>query len=125
MLRWFGKNWPNMGVAVPQGPVGTRSPEALKSLVMGPSLLVNCYLEIKFHKKIRVNPPPPLNNNILNWNLTSWTTSDESKCQHCDYVDNYIQVWSQFITLNAPTLLVTFEHTWNADTGAKGALGMR
>ena len=26
---------------------------------MGPSLLVNCYLEIKFHKKIRVNPPPP------------------------------------------------------------------
>ena len=30
----------------------------LKSLVMGPSLLVNCYLEIKFHKKIRVNTPP-------------------------------------------------------------------
>ena len=29
-------------------------------MVMGPSLLVNCYLEIKFHKKIRVNPPPPL-----------------------------------------------------------------
>ena len=31
----------------------------LKSLVTGPSLLVNCYLEIKFHKIIRVNPPPP------------------------------------------------------------------
>ena len=28
---------------------GVRNP--VKSLVMGPSLLVNCYLEIKFHKK--------------------------------------------------------------------------
>ena len=45
-----------MGVAVPRAP-GVRNP--LKSLVMGPSLLVNCYLEIKFHKKIRVNHPPP------------------------------------------------------------------
>ena len=45
-----------MGVAVPRAP-GVRN--LLKSLVMGPSLLVNCYLEIKFHKKIRVNPPPP------------------------------------------------------------------
>ena len=34
---------------------GVRNP--LKSLVTGPSLLVNCYLEIKFHKIIRVNPP--------------------------------------------------------------------
>ena len=38
---------------------GVRNP--LKSLVMGPSLLVNCYLEIKVHKKIRVTPPPLLN----------------------------------------------------------------
>ena len=37
-----------MGVAVPRAPVGTRSRNPLKSLVMGPSLLVNCYLEIKF-----------------------------------------------------------------------------
>ena len=36
---------------------GVRNP--LKSSVTGPSLLVNCYLEIKFHKIIRVNPPPP------------------------------------------------------------------
>ena len=36
---------------------GVRNP--LKSLVTGPNLLVNCYLEIKFHKIIRVNPPPP------------------------------------------------------------------
>ena len=37
---------------------GVRNPP--KSSVTGPSLLVNCYLEIKFHKIIRVNPPPPL-----------------------------------------------------------------
>ena len=35
--------------------VGVRDP--LKSSVTGPSLLVNCYIETKFHKKIRVNPP--------------------------------------------------------------------
>ena len=29
-------------------------PEPLKSSVTGPSFLVNCYLEIKFYKKIRV-----------------------------------------------------------------------
>ena len=34
---------------------GVRDP--LKSSVTGPSLLVNRYLQIKFHKKIRVNPP--------------------------------------------------------------------
>ena len=41
---------------------GFRNP--LNSSVTGPSLLVNCYLEIKFHKIIRVNPPgstDPLN----------------------------------------------------------------
>ena len=37
--------------------VGVRDP--LKSSVTGPSLMVNCYLETKFHKKIMVNPPPP------------------------------------------------------------------
>ena len=35
---------------------GVRNP--LKSLVMGPCLLVNCYLEIKFHKKNQGEPPP-------------------------------------------------------------------
>ena len=40
-----------MGVAVPRAPVGTWGPEPLKSSVTGPSLLVNCYLEIKFYKK--------------------------------------------------------------------------
>ena len=39
--------------------VGVRDP--LKSSVTGPSFLVNCYLEIKFHKKIPIVPPPPLN----------------------------------------------------------------
>ena len=43
-----------MGVAVQRAPVSNRSPEHLKSSVTGPSLLVNCYLQIKFHKKIRV-----------------------------------------------------------------------
>ena len=33
--------------------------DPLKSSVTGPSLLVNCYLKNKFHKKIRVNPPLP------------------------------------------------------------------
>ena len=39
-----------MGVVAPQAPVGVHGP--LQSLVMGPSLLGNCYLENKFHKKI-------------------------------------------------------------------------
>ena len=55
-VEFIWQNWainlPNMGVAVPRAPVGTRSPEP-------PILLVNCYFEIKFHKIIRVNPPPP------------------------------------------------------------------
>ena len=42
--------------------VGVRDP--LKSSVTGPSLLVNCYLEIKFHKKIPIGPPPPLNDKV-------------------------------------------------------------
>ena len=52
-----------MGVAAPWEPVlrwavGVRDP--LKSLVTGSSLPVNCYLENQFHKKLRVNTPPPL-----------------------------------------------------------------
>ena len=27
---------------------------------MGPFFLVNCYLEIEFQKKFRLDPPPPL-----------------------------------------------------------------
>ena len=47
---------------------GARNP--LKSLVTGPSLLVNCYLEIKFYKINRVTPPPPLTNLLLIEKLT-------------------------------------------------------
>ena len=32
----------------------------LKSLVMGPSCLVNWYLKIEFHIEFRLDPPPPL-----------------------------------------------------------------
>ena len=69
MFRVFGKvghNLDQIWTWLPRGhrlAVGVRNP--LKSSVTGPSLLVNCYLETKFHKKIRVNPPtpppPPLN----------------------------------------------------------------
>ena len=63
MLRSFGKIWPQIDQIwawLSRGhwwSHGVRNP--LKSSVTGPSLLVNCYLEIKFHKIIRVNPPPP------------------------------------------------------------------
>ena len=68
MFRSFGKIrpqidqiWVWLSRGHPWSP-GVRNP--LKSSVTGPSLLVNCYLEIKFHKIIRVNspapPPPPL-----------------------------------------------------------------
>ena len=65
MLRSFGKIGPRIDQIwawLSRGhrwSPGVRNP--LKSSVTGPSLLVNCYLEIKFHKIIRVNPP--LNNN--------------------------------------------------------------
>ena len=62
MLRSFGKIgpqiyqiWAWLSRGHRWSPV-VRNP--LKSSVTGPSLLVNCYLEIKFHKIIRVNPPP-------------------------------------------------------------------
>ena len=63
MLRSFGKIGPQIDQIwawLSRGhrwSPGVRYP--LKSSVTGPSLLVNCYLEIKFHKIIRVNPPPP------------------------------------------------------------------
>ena len=61
MLRSFGKIGPQIDQIwawLSRGhrwSPGVRNP--LKSSVTGPSLLVNCYLEIKFHKIIRVNPP--------------------------------------------------------------------
>ena len=61
MLRSFGKIGPQIDQIWAWLSRGHRwSPEVrnpLKSSVTGPSLLVNCYLEIKFHKIIRVNPP--------------------------------------------------------------------
>ena len=63
MLRSFGKIGPQIDQIWAwlfrghRWSPGVRNP--LKSSVTGPSLLVNCYLEIKFHKIIRVNPPPP------------------------------------------------------------------
>ena len=47
-----------MGVAAPRAPFGGWGPGPPQSSVTGPSLLVNCYLEIKFHKKIPIVPPP-------------------------------------------------------------------
>ena len=44
-----------MGVAAPRAPFGGWGPGPPHKF--GPSLLVNCYLETKFHKKIMVNPP--------------------------------------------------------------------
>ena len=65
MLRSFGKIGPQIDQIWAWLSRGHRwSAEVrnpLKSSVTGRSLLVNCYLEIKFHKIIRVNPPPPLN----------------------------------------------------------------
>ena len=48
-----------MGVAAPRAPFGGWGPGPPQSSVTGLSLLVNCYLEIKFHKKYPL-PPPPL-----------------------------------------------------------------
>ena len=44
-----------MGVAAPLAPLGSRSPgpPPPKSRVTGPSLLVNCYIKIKFKIKIK------------------------------------------------------------------------
>ena len=50
--------WPKLGVATLRAIFGTGSSEPLKSSVMGPSFLVNCYLKIEFHIKFRVDPTP-------------------------------------------------------------------
>ena len=63
MLRSFGKIGPQIDRIWAwlsrrhRWSAGVQNP--LKGSVTGPSLLVYCYLEIKFHKIIRVNPPPP------------------------------------------------------------------
>ena len=73
MLRSFGKIGPQIDQIwawLSRGhrwSPGVRNP--LKSSVTGPSLLVNCYLEIKFHKIIRVNPPFPLKYGIVKFKL--------------------------------------------------------
>ena len=54
-LIFLGQNWAWPPCAQYSAP-GVRNP--LKSSVMGPSFLVNCYLEIGFHKKIRLKPSP-------------------------------------------------------------------
>ena len=83
MLRSFGKIGPQIDQIrawLSRGhrwSPGVRNP--LKSSVTGPSLLVNCYLEIKFHKIIRVNPPPPpppLNQSIDCWRMFGRETPD-------------------------------------------------
>ena len=62
MLRSFGKIGPQIDriwawlFRGHRWSAGVQNP--LKVSVTGPSLLVNYYLEIKFHKIIRVNPPP-------------------------------------------------------------------
>ena len=43
-----------MGVDAQRASVGGWGPRPLKILVMVPSFLGNCYLENKFHNKIRV-----------------------------------------------------------------------
>ena len=59
MFRGFGQIGTKYGRGCPAG-TGGRSGSGTppKSSVTGPSLLVNCYLEIKFHKKIPLVPPP-------------------------------------------------------------------
>ena len=50
--------------------------DPLKRLVIGSSLLVNCYLEKKMHNKLRLDPPPPLNrrrNDRYCRSLRRWT----------------------------------------------------
>ena len=63
MLRSFGKIGPQIDQIWAWLSRGHRwSPRVrnpLKSLVTGPSLLVNCYIEIKFNKIIKGDPPPP------------------------------------------------------------------
>ena len=59
----WAKNGPTMGVVARQAPVGVWGPRILQKFGHGHSLLGNCYLENKFHKKIRVTPFHLNNNN--------------------------------------------------------------
>ena len=56
---------------LPRGHLESGAPSTLKSLVTCLTLLVNCYLQIKFYKKINVNPPPPLTQTSGNAMLNS------------------------------------------------------
>ena len=49
MLRLFGIIGPNMGMAAPRAPVGGWGLKPTQKFITGLSLVVHCYLEIKFH----------------------------------------------------------------------------
>ena len=105
MLRSFGKigpqidqiwAWLSRGHRWSPGVRNGGNP--LKSLVTGPSLLVNCYLEIKFHKIIRVNrlnppPPPPLRPLNRNYSILKILDQEKSpKNQVQDFQNRIISV---------------------------------
>ena len=81
MSRWFGIIGPKIDQIWAwlyhrrRWEVGVQDP--LTSLVTGSSLLVNCYLGNKFHKKIRLTPPPLSPGCILNFSL------GVKKCSFC------------------------------------------
>ena len=51
MWHNFAKKGPDMGVAVPQAPLGGWGPGPLKRVLTGPSFLVNCNPGNKFHNE--------------------------------------------------------------------------
>ena len=54
----FGIFWPELGVATLRAQYSAfRVWTPLKSSVLGPSFLVNCYPKIEFHIKVRLDPP--------------------------------------------------------------------
>ena len=59
-----------MGALVSWALAGPRIRNALKISVTGPSFLVNCYLEIKFHKN--QGEPPLLNDGSQNLTKASY-----------------------------------------------------
>ena len=101
MLRSYGKIGPQIDQIWAWLSRGHRwSPRVrnpLKSLVTGPSLLVNCYLEIKFHKIIRVNPPPPPLNNGNKTNDIYFTAQYKSFTSCCrdvfTIINNYLRLF--------------------------------
>ena len=101
MLRSFGKIGPQIDQIwawLSRGhrwSPGVRNP--LKSSVTGPSLLVNCYLEIKFHKIIRVNPPLKLWNNCVKA-ISNTQTIPETKISKfkLDLKKNLLKVQNAF-----------------------------